>query len=71
MVKIIRQEVLQHFAQSDACKESMMPACLQLLQQRYKEFLEILELQGGEFQEVSKEGPSLQTLSYELQEVVR
>jgi hypothetical protein len=71
MVSIIRQEVLQHFADSMTCKESMMLACLQLLQQRYKDFLGVLEMQGGDFKKVAREGPSLQTLEYELQEVVQ
>ena len=71
MVGVIRQEVTQHFAVSEACQHEMTRACLEALYQRYKDFLGLLALQGDDVHAAAREGPSLQTLAYELREMVR
>ena len=71
MVGIIQREVSTHFAASEACQKEMTRACLEELYRRYKDFVGILAAQGGEYEAASKEGPSPQTLAYELRELVR
>jgi hypothetical protein len=71
MVSIIRQEVHTHFAASEACQRDMTHSCLEEMYSQYKSFLEVLNAQGGEVKEAVAEGPTLQTLAYELREMVR
>lgn len=71
MVGVVRQEVEAHFAASEACQQEMTRACLEALYQQYKDFLGVLALLGEDVHAVAREGPSLQTLAYELREMVR
>jgi hypothetical protein len=71
MVGIIQKDVCRHFAVGESCQHEMSRACLEELYRRYKDFLAVLGTQGDEFAETAKDGPSLQTLAYELRELVR
>lgn len=69
MVGVIRREVHEHFAASDACQRDMTHACLEAMYDMYKSFLEALTSQSDEIRAVATEGPSLQTLGFELREM--
>ena len=71
MVAIIQREVSAHFACSADCRRELTRATLEELYCQYKDFSAILVSQGGEFKAVAHDGPSLQTLAYELRELVR
>ena len=69
MVGVIRQEVLAHFSVSESCQRDMTHTCLEAMYEMYKSFLEALTSQGEAISVVVNEGPSLQTLAYELREM--
>lgn len=69
MVGVIRQEVHAHFSESEACQRDMTHTCLEAMYDMYKSFLEALNSQRDEIRAVANEGPSLQTLAYELREM--
>eukprot|EP00892_Ulva_mutabilis_P002761 jgi/Ulvmu1/12486/UM009_0139.1 len=69
MVGVIRQEVHAHFSASEACQRDMTHTCLEAMYEMYKTFLEALNSQREEVRAVVNEGPSLQTLAYELREM--
>jgi hypothetical protein len=71
MVNVIRQEVYVNFSASEACQRDMTHSCLEEMYNKYKGFLEVLNAQGGEAKEAIAEGPTLQTLAFELREMVR
>lgn len=69
MVGVIRQEVQAHFSSSEACQRDMTHICLEAMYEMYKTFLETLNAQREAVCDVVSEGPSLQTLAYELREM--
>lgn len=69
MVGVIRQEVQAHFSASEACQRDMTHTCLEAMYEMYKTFLETLNAQREAVRAVVSEGPSLQTLAYELREM--
>lgn len=71
MVSVIQKDVMKHFVASSPCQAEMSRACLEELYKRFKDFVGILGMQGGEFAAAAKEGPSLQTIAFELRELVR
>lgn len=71
MVSIIQKDVFKHFVACSACQHDISRACLEELYRKYKDFLGVLGMQGGEFAAAAKDGPSLQTVAYELRELVR
>lgn len=72
MVAIIQRDAARAFAAGgDATGRALARACLDDLYRRYKDFLAALTAQGGAFAAVAQEGPSSQTLAYELRELVR
>jgi hypothetical protein len=71
MVGIVQREVAAVFATSATAQAELTKSTLEELYRRYKAFAAVLAAQGGDFAAVSGEGPSLQTLAYELRELVR
>lgn len=69
LVGVVRQEVQAHFSASEACQRKMTHTCLEAMYEMYKSFLEALNSQDEAVRAVVSEGPSLQTLAYELREM--
>jgi hypothetical protein len=71
MVGAINEAARADFAASEPCAADMTRACLEELHATYKGWLSALNARGGEHEAVAREGPSLQSLTYELREMMR